>query len=217
MKLIFYIGFLFLSLNTFAQPKVESLFSSICGRFSNEKQVKKLPDSVATKITSSKPWVNTLFANHLPIKKSTLGSHVLFLEWREDSSNGKISRQRIWSFKTRENGELLMNFYAFKIDSLWKNASLNPQLLSDIRLNDLVEYPSGCHLPITKNKKIFIAILDSNTCKVVTQKTQRVMKLFAEITIRKKGFSYKEKGILENGIVVFDVPKYEKYLFKKLK
>lgn len=209
--------FLFFGLILFASnaqlPK--NLVKQLTGTFTNQHQINALPDTVNKTFTANKPWINKLVASHSLVPCQTIKGQVIYLEWREDSAAGKISRQRLWVFTSNENQQPIMQFYSFKNQAKFVNVSKNLSLLDTINTNELVSYPTTCNLSITKTMVGFSALLDSNYCTITTQQTGKQMRLFALIEVTKKGFSYHEKGIYSNGVVAFKVPGWEKYMFNK--
>jgi hypothetical protein len=193
---------------------LKELFSFIAGNFSTTNQRENLPDSVLYNFAPGKPWLSHLYAKHIPISIPAIGEKVIFLEWREKATDGIISRQRLWVFD-EVAGKLTMQFYSFKNDSAWKDISNNINRLKTITKDELVAFPEGCALNIDYSHHKYTAILDSSTCNVITQRTGRSMKLFAQIEISKNGFQYREKGILPDGKYAFIVPGYMQYDFKR--
>jgi CpeT/CpcT family (DUF1001) len=191
----------------------KKVFLQISGNFNTYNQRKKLSDTVASVFHPHKPWLNTLYAWHIPVSIPALGKHIIYLEWRDEKGN--ISRQRLWHFKQGNDQQIKMDFYAFKVDSLFKDIKNNLSKLQQITLNDLVSYPDGCTLIFTKQSNKFIGLLNPTTCKVITQRSNRIMQLFASIQITKKGFYYSEYGQLPDGSLAFKVPGFERYWFQK--
>lgn len=191
----------------------KKLYKQVSGTFTNYNQRKQLPDSIATAFSPNKVWLNKLQAFHMPVIIPALGKNIIYLEWRDEKGN--ISRQRLWHFKQTNTGEIIMDFYAFKADSLFKDISTNPNKLQQITKSDLVSYPEGCTLIFKQEGNKMIGLLNPATCKVITQRTNRIMQLFALIEITKKGFYYSEYGQLPDGSFAFKVPGFEKYCFEK--
>lgn len=210
--LFLFFGLMFFSLEAQVPKK---LINQLTGKFSNTQQVDDLPDSVYKKYTPKSPWLNKLYASHTLINCKTIKGNVIYLEWREDSATGKLSRQRLWVFTTNEKQEPIMQFYSFKSNTKYANVSNNLQALVSIDINDLVTYPTTCNLSITKTKAGFSILLDSNYCSITAQQSGKQMNLFALIEVTKNGFSYHEKGIYSDGSIAFKVPSWKKYLFKK--
>jgi hypothetical protein len=211
MRSLFFLFFGLIFFTTNAQlPK--NLVKQLTGTFTNQDQIDALPDSVNKTFTANKPWINKLVVSHTLVPCKTIKGQVIYLEWREGSASGKISRQRLWVFTTNEKQQPIMQFYSFKNPAKFVNVSQ----LDTINTNDLVAYPTTCNLRITKTKAGFAALLDSNTCQIITQQSGKQMKLFALIEVTKKGFTYQEKGIFDNGITAFKVPGFDKYLFRKI-
>ncbi len=193
---------------------VNKIVQLITGRFNNTEQIQNLPDSVQKNYTQNKAWINHLSATHTLVNCKNIKGKVVYIEWREDSATGKISRQRLWAFVT-ENQKTYMQFYSFKNANKYINLSQNLSVLDTISMNELVTYPETCSLEIKLSKNIFALELDSTKCQIIANQSGRQMKLFASIYIDFKGFTYYEKGILTSGKTVFEVPGFERYFFKK--
>lgn len=211
--LFIFLGLMFFTSNAQLPKK---LLKQLTGKFSNLVQVDALPDSINKSYTTKSPWLNKLYASHTLIPCQTIKGNVIYLEWREDSATGKISRQRLWVFTTNEKHEPIMQFYSFKSNTKYANVSNNLHLLDTINSNELVTYPTTCNLSISKTKAGYIILLDSSSCTITTQQSGKQMKLFAQIEVSKKGFAYHEKGIFANGVVAFKVPGWEKYWFRRI-
>ncbi len=220
MKFILVIVLVASSLQNLAQKKYtkdfNKIYKSISGNFNNQKQILQLPDTVNKQYTKEKPWVNLLYAIHTPLVIPLLGEKCIYVEWREASDTGKISRQRIWVFQQEGTPQISMKFYAFKHEADWKEVSKDLNRLRNIDTSQLVNYPTGCNSTCKKeNNSRYSLLLNPETCSVITQRTKSPMKLYAEIVITNTGFQYQEKGILPNGNFAFVVPGISRYLFEK--
>ena len=191
---------------------VELLVEWLTGSFQNTTQRMELDSSISSVPARSGKWLNELCLRHVKIDAPALGSHVLYLTWRElDCEAGVINRHRIWSFRQDSTGNIEMDFFAFPADS-----SPDDHLsVETLQVDRLVGYPAGCTVVWTWQNDHFWGRLQEVSCQTVAQISRRVIQLGAEIKAAAHGFSYKEIGIYEQGEVAFSVPGGFSYQFEK--
>lgn len=109
-----------------------------------------------------------------------------------------------------------MKFYGFRDGTAWVDAHLFPDRLAALTVDQLIAYPENCDLPWIQEEDGFKAAIPEG-CRIVTQRTQRTMDLFASIRASADGFQYSEAGRLEDGTMVFQVPPQGAYSFRRMK
>jgi hypothetical protein len=177
------------------------------GQYSNEQQV---ADGVLDAES------NLLFPVFKRVDISAFGSHVIYLQWPIGSPEGRLQRQRIWTFAHEESGDgVRMNFFTLKKPEEWRDAHLAPAKVKTMTLEDTIGYPEGCLLPVTLTDGQISASIPA-TCEIVSQGTRTAMTLQSQITITEDQITYQEGGVRPDGTLVFQVPPAGRYVFKQL-
>lgn len=177
------------------------------GHYSNEQQV------AAGGLDAEN---NLLFPIFKRIDAPAFGTHVIYLQWPIGAPDGRLQRQRIWTFAQHpESGEVRMNFYTLKEPGRWLDAHLDPGKVRDMTPDDTIGYPGTCLLPVTMVEGRIHASIPS-TCEIVSQSTRTTMTLQSNITITPGQITYKEGGLRPDGTVVFTVPPTGHYVFDRM-
>ncbi len=155
-----------------------------------------------------------LHALMVPVTVPALPGRTIYLQWRDGGPDGKVTRQRLWSFVEVPGGGARMKFFGFRSPADWVDAQLRPDRMAMLTLEDLVAYPEQCDLPWREIDGAPEAAIPAG-CRIVTQRTQRTMELSAVIRVTPEGFAYREAGRLDDGTVVFQLPPDGDYLFRR--
>jgi hypothetical protein len=193
-------------------PSLELLVEWLSGTFQNTIQRSEMDSSISTIPARSGVWLNELCLQQSRIDAPALGTHVLYLTWKElDCIEGVINRHRLWSFRKDDKGQIYMAFYAFPTD-----CPVDDHLSKD-RLQEasLVSYPSGCIVTWSWQQDHFLGLLNESECHTIAQASGRVIHLGAEIKVWSNGFQYTEQGVYEQGESAFKVPGWPFYQFDK--
>lgn len=178
----------------------QAIAQKLLGEYSNKAQYEASDSAlkISPEIGDTRPWINQRFAVFKSVEIPDIPGEVVALEWREDDASGKISRQRLWAFRSSGTG-IVMDFYAFKSE-----VDLSDRLsLSKLGMTDIVSYGEKCALPLTVKGRVYgFAIPD--TCRIVTR-SGRDMILSAQVNIG-DALAYKEAGRLASGAPIFNVP-----------
>lgn len=185
---------------------LETLVRWVQGTYSNQMQIDSGELDADTDL---------LFPIFKKIDVPAFGKHVIYLQWPIGAPDGRLQRQRIWSFARGPNG-LTMDFFTLKEPEQWLNAHLNPDKVRGMTRDDVIAYPKTCLLPVTREGDMFVMRIPS-TCTIVSQGTATTMTLESETTITKNKMTYREAGYRPDGTRVFKVPGKAQYDFRKLK
>ena len=200
---------IYLSTAAMAQDGVdqdlETLMSWVQGSYSNQAQI---DDGVLDAES------NLLFPVFKHVDIPAFGNHVIYLQWPIGAPDGRLQRQRIWSFARGPNG-LTMEFFTLKEPGRWLDAHINPKKVRDMNRDDVIAYPETCLLPVVWEGEAFVMRIPSS-CVIVSQGTKITMTLEAETRIMKGKVTYGEGGYQPDGTRVFKVPSEARYEFDKL-
>lgn len=201
------------------QPAVIPPEQSLVGQWDNGAQMAVAPETLKRPPVAggAYEWLDfqhaRFFAVDLPNITSQQGK-AIYLVWRTNGPNGPISRQRLWVFKSLPNGQLVMDFYAFKFPQLFESATFDDGRFKAIKRDDLTVYGPECALPVVQTSTGWSASIPS-TC-AITARSGRKMVLSANIIVDKDRLTYSEVGTLETGALAFKVPGGSAYEFVRL-
>lgn len=190
-----------------ADEGLATLMTWLQGAYSNQAQV----DAGVLDADS-----NLLFPIFKQVDIPAFGEQVIYLQWHIGSPDGRLQRQRIWSFSADEQtGAISMDFFTLKDPSKWLNAHLDPAKVRDMTHDDVIGYPDTCVLPVVYDGGRYVARIPT-TCAIVSQSTKTSMTLQSETTIAPQHITYQEAGVREDGALVFQVPPQGRYVFNPL-
>ncbi|MDE0508776.1 MAG: CpcT/CpeT family chromophore lyase [Gammaproteobacteria bacterium] len=190
------------------KPTLDRIIDRLEGSYSNEAQV------AAGELDAEN---NLLFPVFKQVDIPAFGTHVVYLQWPIDSPDGRLQRQRLWTFhKDAESDAIHMNFFTLREPERWLDAHIDPDKVRDMKPEDTIGYPDTCLLPVTwENENIRASI--PSTCEIVSQATRTTMTLKANITITPDRITYQEGGVRSDGSIVFQVPPKGRYVFERIR
>ncbi len=186
--------------------EIETLLRWVNGEYSNQQQITDGELDAES---------NLLFPIFRKIDIPAFGDHVIYLQWPIGSPDGRLQRQRIWTFD-QSDGAITMNFFTLKEPEQWRDAHLDPDKVRAMTRDDVIAYPATCLLPVMRAGEVFLASIPP-TCEIVSQGTRITMTLWSEIIISENRMTYREAGYRPDKSVVFQVPGTSRYEFNKLK
>lgn len=195
------------SVNAAEHKDLITLITWLEGAYSNQVQV-----DAGVLDTES----NLLFPIFKQVDIPAFGEQVIYLQWHVGSPEGRLQRQRIWSFSAdEETGAISMDFYTLKDPAQWLDAHLDSAKVKNMTHDDVIGYPDECLLPVVREGGRYVARIPT-TCAIISQSTKTSMTLQSETTIGPKQITYQEAGVRENGALVFQVPPQGRYVFSQL-
>jgi CpeT/CpcT family (DUF1001) len=184
----------------------------LAGTFDNKAQFAAADPAIRTAPAIGSLWLDGQIARFWRIEAPKLPGTAVYLEWRSDTANGPISRQRVWSFRLDPDGSVRMDFYAFRKPQDWAGLGAQANGFARLSPDDLIAYPPSCAALFRKTGKDWTGRIDPAQCRITTQ-TGRVMALDVTIRIGSKGLVYQETGVLPDGALAFKVPSATAYQF----
>lgn len=193
-----------------AENDADAVLALLPGEYTNRDQYDASPEAhrIAPQIGSDAPWMDQQFAAFKRVTVPAISGEVIALQWRRDSRDGPISRQRLWAFRTTASSPV-MDFYTLKSEIDFSDETAFARLQPD----DLISYGDTCALPVSQQDGVFRMAIPE-TCQIVSR-SGREMTLSAEITLGET-LTYQESGRYLNGDLVFQVPGSGPYLFTRL-
>jgi hypothetical protein len=192
--------------------------AQLAGEWTNTRQMSAAPDDLKRPPAAGAlyPWLDqqqaVFFAVDAPAM-TQLGSQAMYLVWRSSDETGPISRQRLWIFRSKSDGTLVMDFYAFKNPQAFAAAAPGTVAFAHLKAEDLVSYGDACSLPVQQLARGWQASIP-DTC-LITARSGRKMRLSATIVLEGDRLAYQEQGTLETGDIAFKVPGGPAYVFDR--
>lgn len=205
------------SAESLLEREFNTLLSWVVGEFDNQQQVSWGENALLESPPSTAQAPDLLFPIFARVEAPALGRYVIYLQWPLGSPEGRLQRQRIWTFELDpERNAVLMDFFTLREPDRWKDAHREPQTaLRGITREDLVTYPESCRLPFRRHANVFIGEIPRGQCRIISQQSRTDMTINARIVIASDQIWYQESGVRQDGSVVFKVPVAGSYQFKR--
>lgn len=197
--------------------ELATLLGWIAGEFDNRQQVVHGENFLLESKPEPSDAPDLLFPVFAQVEAPALGANVIYLQWPIGSPEGRLQRQRIWTFAIDEKrNALVMDFFTLRDPDRWRDAHLKPNTaLRDITREDLIPYPAACRLPFRRHADVFIGEIPRGECRIISQQTRTDMTINARVVIARDQIWYQEYGVRQDGSVVFKVPVAGSYQFKR--
>lgn len=176
------------------------------GTYDNFEQVKASPAELIRPAIAGHPydWLDRQSARFVQISAPALGQHVLYLEWYLNDQDGSVSRQRLWRFRDRGDGQVVMEFFTFKNPASVLAGWQRPEVFKTLTEADLIGYGPGCALVVSGSTRNLQAITPPDC--IITARSGRRMTIQARVVFAKDRIAYQEAGVLADGSYAFLVP-----------
>lgn len=205
------------SAQTTLDAELSVLLSWIVGEFDNRQQIAKGENALLETMPDAARAPDLLFPVFAQVQAPALGRHVIYLQWPMGSPEGRLQRQRIWTFEIDEQrNAVMMDFFTLREPDRWRDAHLKPETaLCDITREDVIPYPPACRLPFRRHADAFIGEIPRGDCRIISQQTRTDMTINAKIVIARDQVWYAESGVRQDGSIVFKVPAVGSYQFRR--
>ncbi len=213
MTLALGLGKLALLAGTAAPAVPQRIATDLQGNFDTQRQYDAADQALKVAPTPTGTWLDRQYATMRLIDAPLVGRTVFYLEWRTGGPTGPISRQRIWALDANVDG-VRMRFFTIRDPASLAGARDGSASVGAVKPADLVGYPADCDVRFT-DRKSWTGRIDPKDCRIVAQ-SGRGMRLDVTIARTPTGFSYQEKGILDDGRVTFAVPPMQPYRFDRV-
>lgn len=197
--------------------ELDELLSWMTGEFDNRQQVEHGENHLATAPVEPGRAPDLLYPVFERVHAPALGDHVVYLQWPIGAPDGRLQRQRLWSFRVdHARNALVMDFYTLRDADRWRDAQLAPDTaVSEITADDVIPYPPACGLPFRRHADVFIGEIPPGECLIVSQETRTEMTINARVIVGRDQLWYDESGVRPDGSVVFRVPASGSYQFRR--
>jgi len=195
----------------------EKLLSGLAGTWDNRTQFTAAPAELKVPPSVDGEWLDLQHATFTRVDAPALGTHVLYLEWRNGGPDGAISRQRIWSFRNDPAGGIRMDFYAFVDGKPYAGRGNDSGAFASLTTEALRGYGPACALQFELQAPGFVGAISAQEC-TITAASGRRMGINARVALTADGtLEYQESGRLDDGRYAFRVPPTEPYRFRRLR
>ena len=194
-----------------------SLLGWMAGEFDNRQQVERAENFLHDARPDPARAPDLLFPVFARVQAPALGEHVVYLQWPMGSPEGRLQRQRIWTFEIDPaRNAIIMDFFTLRAPERWRDAHLAPDTaLLEITREDLIPYPPACGLPFRRHADVFIGEIPRGDCRIVSQQTRTEMTINARVIVGRDQVWYDESGVRTDGSIVFQVPASGSYQFRR--
>ena len=187
----------------------------LAGDFDTQVQFDRADAALKVSPSVTGRWLDRQYASIRVVDAPVLGPNVFYLEWRSGGPSGPVSRQRLWALRP---GTSSMAFYTFKDPAPFAGRAAKAGAFRRLSLDQLLSYPAACDVQWKEapHYETLEGRIDPITCRIVAQ-SGRGMRLDVTIAATERGFTYQEKGILDDGRIAFAVPPTEPYRFERVR
>ena len=196
--------------------KRDALTITLSGVWHNRAQFDAVPAALKIAPSVNGDWLDVQHASFTKVDAPLIGTHVMYLEWRNGNAAGAISRQRIWSFRFDETGQVRMDFYAFVDGAPWAGKGGQLSAFRDLNVMQLRGYGAACGLKfsfIANAANTFDGNITADECSLIAASGRR-MGIDARVAMLTNGtLTYQESGKLADGRYAFRVPPTMPYRF----
>ncbi len=191
------------------------LANLLAGTWDNEAQFAAAPAAVRVAPTVGGRWLDRQVARFYPVQASQLGGRVLYVEWR--GADGAITRQRIWRLRDGPDGagSVAMDYYLIDRPERFAGRGREPGAFAALIAAELTGYGPGCAVRWTAAASGWRGRVEPDKC-AITARSGRRMTLDVTVAATRDTLEYRERGVLENGAVAFDVPSFAPYAFRRV-
>jgi CpeT/CpcT family (DUF1001) len=167
------------------------------GEFDNFQQVHKEKED---KYPHIHEHIHSIFA---PVEVPAFGKNVFYVKQYMDGNPSKIYRQRLYSFSedTQEKA-IRLDIYSFKVDSLFYDAHLKPEMLSGLKPEQLSVSP-GCEVFWKKQDEEFIGYMKPKACNFISKRSGKKIFITDSLKLNKNEIWIRDEAEDENGQYVF--------------
>ena len=195
---------------------VEEIVEALDGEWNNAEQYASAPEALKVAPSVDGDWLDLQHAAFHPVEAPQVGQRVLYLEWRRGGSDGEISRQRLWSFRTDADGTVRMDFHAFVDGVPFAGRGGETGAFAALTREALRSYAPECALRFTRSVHGWTGRVTAEECRIVAA-SGRAMGIDATVELGADGvLSYRESGRLDDGRYAFRVPPTMPYRFERL-
>jgi hypothetical protein len=195
----------------------DQLIMTLAGHWHNRLQYDAVPATLKVAPSVSGEWLDVQHATFTKIDAPLIGTHVLYLEWRNNNAAGAISRQRIWSFRLDDAGQVRMDFYAFIDGAPWAGKGAESGAFRELNVMQLRGYGAQCGLKFSLAANVFDGNITADECSL-TAASGRRMGIDARVAMLADGtLTYQESGKLADGRYAFRVPPTMPYRFIRIR
>jgi hypothetical protein len=197
--------------------ELATLLGWLEGSFDNRRQVELGENALHDAPADPERAPDLLFPVFARVQAPALGEHVVYLQWPMGSPDGRLQRQRIWTFEPDPaRNAVIMDFFTLREPERWRDAHLAPDdAMLEITRADLIPYPPACRLPFRRHADVFIGEIPKGACRIVSQQTRTDMTINARVIVGRDQVWYDESGVRPDGSVVFQVPASGTYQFRR--
>lgn len=198
------------------KSSVVAVTQSLIGHYDNATQFSAAPARLKVPPSVEGEWLDQQHAVFVRVDAPAIGDQVVYLEWRSGSADGPISRQRIWSFREDEAGDLRMDFFAFVDGTAWAGQGEHPGAFLGLEPHMLRGYGPECALYFqATDEGGWHGSIGAEDCSLVAASGRR-MGINADVRLLPDGILlYQESGQLESGDYAFRVPPNQPYRFQR--
>ncbi len=183
-------------------PDVAHLLTLFAGEFDNLAQVQAEKDAKSAEIHEH---IHSIFA---PVSLTALGPNVLYVKQYMDGNPKKIYRQRLYNFvNDPAEGAVRLDIFSFDTDSLYDNAHLHPEKLTNLTPARLTS-TAGCAVywkrdPNSPALDRYIGYMKDKACNFVSKRSGKRVFITDSLLLDRDQLWIRDEAFDEAGNYVF--------------
>lgn len=117
-------------------------------------------------------WIHHIF---FPVEAQAVGEHTFFVQQYLDGNPAQVYRQRLYKLTADSDEQAIrLDIYSFVDEAKYRDAHLRPEILSDLKLDDLVARP-GCEVYWEFEEDYFHGYMKDRACRVISRQSGKTI------------------------------------------
>jgi CpeT/CpcT family (DUF1001) len=152
-------------------------------------------------VKAGKPPHEALTIAIVPIDSPIMGAHAFYLQEMAADDPRRVMAQQILSFELNDKGKIRESLATLVEPRRWRDANLNPELLTALVLDDLTPM-SGCDIIWTKAPDGFVGANEPLRCHTASRASEAAVRTELRAELKSTELSLAEQSFDANGVLV---------------
>jgi hypothetical protein len=137
----------------------------------------------------------------VPIDSPIMGAHAFYLQEMAADDPRRVMAQQILSFELNDKGKIRESLATLVEPRRWRDANLNPELLTALVLEDLTPM-SGCDIFWTKAPEGFVGANEPLRCHTASRTSAAAARTALRAELKSTELALSEQSFDANGVLV---------------
>jgi hypothetical protein len=152
-------------------------------------------------VKAGRPPHEALTVAIVPIDSPIMGAHAFYLQEMAADDPRRVIAQQVLSFEISDKGKIKESLATLVEPRRWRDANLNPELLTALVLEDLTPM-SGCDIFWTKAADGFVGANEPLRCHTASRTSEAAARTELRAELKSTELSLSEQSFDANGVLV---------------